>query len=335
MATIREVAQYAGVSISAVSRILSNDPNFKVSDETKRLVKQAVIDLQYDYMPRKKKREQIKIGCILAMASEKFKDPFFVEIMDAIESECFAEGIRITVRRYYDELEDEQVLEEILKEDLSGLLLMEQISEKHLKRIRSKIPNIISVDAFYNMKNINSIGFDHQEANYQVMKRLIQAGYRRIAMISGNTPQVSLLDSVRVQVYRAALKEAEIPFDSSLICDCGWDLDVCERQTKELMSREDRPDAIFAGCDALASVILGTIYAMGFRCPRDVGVIGFNNDAISAHLIPPLTTLNIPAHQIGKRAVRRMLEMIKDGDKDVYKIQYNTEIVERASLKKE
>lgn len=335
MATIRDVAQYAGVSSSAVSRILSNDPTFKVPEETKDLVRRAVADLEYQYVPKKKKQGLIKLGCILAMASAKFKDPFFADIMEAIESECFAQGMRITVRRYYYELEDERVLEEILQEDLSGLILMEQISEEHMERIRSKISNIVSVDALYNFQNINNIGFDHRESNWQVMRHLLRAGYRKIALISGNNPQSSLEDSVRVQVYKAALAEAQIPFDAALVCDCGWDLEVCKSQTKELMNREDRPDAFFAGNDTLASVILGTIYSMGFRCPRDVGVIGFNNDAVSAHLIPPLTTLNIPTHQIGKRAVRRMLEMIKNEDRDVYKIQYNTEIIERASLRKE
>ena len=99
------------------------------------------------------------------------------------------------------------------------------------------------------------------------------------------------------------------------------------------MELPEPPDAIFAGSDSLASVVLGTLYELGFRCPRDVGVIGFNNIDLSSHMVPPLTTIEVPTADIGKAAVERMLQIIKDKDSSIRRILFPTKLIERKSLK--
>ena len=88
-----------------------------------------------------------------------------------------------------------------------------------------------------------------------------------------------------------------------------------------------------AGSDSLASVVLGTLYALGFRCPRDIGVIGFNNIDLSAHMVPPLTTIEVPTGDIGKAAVERMMQIILDKDPSIRRILFPTQLIERKSLK--
>ena len=115
--------------------------------------------------------------------------------------------------------------------------------------------------------------------------------------------------------------------------DCAWDLDLCAAQTRELLSLPEPPDAIFAGSDSLASVVLGMLYSMGLRCPRDIGVIGFNNINLSSHMIPPLTTVDIPVEQIGIAAARRILDMIQGRRESPCKILFPTKLVKRESLR--
>ena len=134
-------------------------------------------------------------------------------------------------------------------------------------------------------------------------------------------------------IYREMLRRAGLEYDEKLVKDCGWDLDLCKQQTQELMRLPKPPDAIFAGSDSLASVVLGTLYADGYRCPRDVGVIGFNNIDLSSHLVPPLTTIEVPTADIGKAAVERMIQVIKDKDSSIRRILFPTKLIERKSLK--
>ena len=131
--------------------------------------------------------------------------------------------------------------------------------------------------------------------------------------------------------YREELRKHHIPYDESIIKDCSWDLDLCAECAEELLLSSNRPDAIFAGSDTLASVILGVIYRLGMKCPDDVGVIGFNNLDLSAHTAPPLTTINIPTKAIGKCAASRLIKLIHTDDPLVIKINLPTNLVIRES----
>ena len=330
MATIRQVAREAGVSIATVSRVLSGDPGFNVKDETRDRILAAVRKLNYQIPIRA--QNQLHFGCVLADTTDKYSDPFFMEILQAMEETCHRNNAMIAFARSYQELEDPQSLQEFLGGSLSGVFLMEHVSPQVMTAIRTHVKNIVFIDNDEPLYEFNNVGFDHTTANWQVMDHLLSLGYRRIGIISGGTQRVPLAGTLRLIAYREMLRRAGIEFDEDLVRDCRWDLDLCKAQVQELMALPEPPDAIFAGSDSLASVVLGTLYRMGYRCPRDVGVIGFNNIDLSEHMVPPLTTVQVPTEDIGQAAVERMLQIV-GGDRSIRRILFPTEIVERKSLK--
>lgn len=332
MANIRDVAQEAGVSITTVSRILSRDDTFKATEQTRQKVLDTAARLGYQFRPAAR-RQKIKLGCILALTAEKYGDPFFDGILAAAEEECERQGAVISVLKNYNDLQKSETIEELTGAGLSGLILMERVSQDIYRLLQSHIPNILFVDNDESNCYFNGVGFDHAAANWQAMRCLISHGYRRIGIISGGSPNQPFLDSTRFMIYQEALQRARLPYDEALVKDCGWDLDLCAAQARELLSLSEPPDAIFAGSDSLASAILGTLYAMGLRCPRDIGVIGFNNINLSAHLIPPLTTIEIPTYEIGVTAVQRLMQMIQGNGGMPRKILFPTELIMRDSLK--
>ena len=333
MATIRQVAKEAGVSIATVSRVLSGDPGFAVKDETRSKIMAAVRKLNYEIPIREP--NQLRFGCVLADTSDKYGDPFFMEILQAMEESCRDNHAMIASTKSYQELENPQVLQEFLGEGLSGVFLMEHVSAEVMTAIQTHIKNIVFIDNDEPDYSFNNVGFDHTTANWQVMGCLLEKGYKRIGIISGGTLRIPLSGTLRLIAYREMLRRAGIEYDENLVKDCGWDLDLCKIQTEELMTLPDPPDAIFAGSDSLASVVLGTLYSMGYRCPRDVGVIGFNNIDLSEHMVPPLTTIEVPTYDIGKAAVERMLQIVKGKDTSIRRILFPTEIIERQSLRKQ
>ncbi|MCE5235126.1 MAG: LacI family DNA-binding transcriptional regulator [Clostridiaceae bacterium] len=333
MANIREVAREAGVSITTVSRILSGDAGFKATALTRQSVEEAAQRLGYARNSRRPKKERIRLGCILALTAEKYSDPFFMAILAALEEECDRQGAVISVIRNYNELKNPVVIEELFRAGLSGVFLMERVPKAMLDHIGANIPNIVFIDNDEADYQFDGVGFDHSEANWKVMRCLIDHGYRRIAIMSGSSPNEPFSDSIRLVTYREALRRAGLFYDESLVKDCAWDLNLCAAQTRELISLKSPPDAIFAGSDSLASAILGALYAMGLRCPDDVGVIGFNNINLSAHLAPPLTTIGIPTHEIGVAAVQRLMDMIQGRGGCKRKILFPTELIMRASLR--
>lgn len=332
MANIRAVAQEAGVSITTVSRILSGDASFHVSEPTRQRVLQAAAKLGYVYKTANRQKK-FRLGCIFAYTTDKYADPFFEGILMAAENECIHHGAAFTFQKNYEDMSDPDFMNELRAAELDGLLLMERVSSEVYDQLKSAVQHILSIDDTRTDHCFDSVGFDHVSANRQVMDCLLEHGYRRIGIISGGTPNEAFSDSIRMMVYREALYRAGIPYDSALVRDCGWDLDTCAIQTRELLNLPEPPDAIFAGSDSLASVVLGTLYSTGLRCPRDIGVIGFNNINLSSHMIPPLTTVDIPVEQIGIAAARRILDMIQGRRESPCKILFPTKLVKRESLR--
>ena len=331
MATIREVAKLAGVSAATVSRVLSGDPGFSVREETRRKINDAVARLQYEIPVRE--QNQYRFGCVLSDTTDKYSDPFFVDILVAMENACRGKNATIAIVKSFQELDNPQILQEFIGADLDGVFLMEHVSPEAMTALKTHIPHIIFIDNDEPVYNFDNVGFDHTTANWQVMDALLTRGYKRIALISGSSPKMPLSNTIRMVTYREMLRRSGIEFDEALVKDCGWDLDLCKKQTQELMELPEPPDAIFAGSDSLASVVLGALYELGYRCPRDVGVIGFNNIDLSSHMVPPLTTIEVPTTDIGEAAVERMIQIIKDKDPSIRRILFPTQLIERKSLK--
>jgi len=331
MATIRQVAEEAGCSIATVSRVLSGDITFKVSDETRKNISDAVTKLDYRIPVRKQNR--IKISVVMSLTAEKYSDPFFTDILSNIEKECERLNISIAAIKSYNELKNSATFQEFLTTETDGIILMEQIPDNILIQIKKHVHHILFIDNDEDDYHYNGVGFDHRVANKQAMNCLIKYGYRRIALISGSSPNEPLEDTIRMSTYRHALSKIGVEYDKDLVKDCEWDLDTCAEQTRELMKLPTPPEAIFAGSDSLASTILGTLYNMGYTVPDDIGIIGFNDLEMCNYTIPPLTTIRIPTDEIGIAAVQRLKEMI-EGSNCKRKILVPTKVVVRDSLKK-
>lgn len=333
MANIRDVASKAGTSITTVSKVLSNDPSFKVTEATKESIYQAVKELDYVFNKKTKGAKKYRIGCIMAMTSVKYADPYFTSILSGIEEEAKTSNCNVSYHINYDELENPKKLEEMYAMNLDGLIIMETLPKAVLHDIMANIRHVIAVDNYRNI--MNSVGFDHFESTKQVMKHLIKCKYKRIAYIGGGSPNIDMYDTKRLIMYRESLRIANLTYDDAIVKDCYWDLDLCAIQTNELLNLNPRPDAIFAGSDSLAQVILGQIHQHKLRCPEDIAVVGFNNLNFSSYLIPPLTTVDVPSSNMGKIAVRRMLEMIQQNDQSIYSIILPTQLIERSSTRGE
>ena len=331
MASMRDVAKEAGVSVTTVSRVLAQDQAFSVTDRTRERVFRAAEQLDYSY-PGRRPQPKIMLGCVLALTTERYSDPFFNSILTAAEDACVKHNAFIQATRNYNDMLDEDVFEEFLELDLSGLILMEELPQQILQMLHASIPHIVLIDQ--ENPSYNVVGFDRFDSSQQIMRALLDRGYSRIAYIGGGSPNSSIHDSILLIVYREALRRCGIDFDESLVRDCEWNLDLCADMTRELMNGPNPPDAIIAGSDSLASVILGVIYNMGLRCPRDIGVVGFNNLNFSAHLIPPLTTVDVPTRQIGITAVERLIDMINGEAGPERRIVFPSRLIMRDSLRK-
>ncbi|MGL4383425.1 MAG: LacI family DNA-binding transcriptional regulator [Bacilli bacterium] len=328
MANLRDVALNSGVSLTTALKILSNDQSFKASLATKEKVLQAAKDLNYTYQSKSKK--SFKIGVILAQTSQKYGDPYFSSILSSLEANGARYNINITIIKDHFELQDEIKKETFTS--LDGLLLMETISLEELKQLEKQVKYIIGIDQ--NLPMINNVSFDQVQANKLAMQHLIDLNHKNIAYIGGSSLHEDLSSSIKMMVYREALFQANLSYNPNLVFDTKWDIKLCEEITTNLMKSNIKVDAIFAGSDSLASIILGKLHSLGYVVPRDISVIGFNNITLSAHLIPPLTTIAIPCNEIGFNVIHRFSELFSNGLDQCYSITLPVALIIRQSTLK-
>ena len=331
MATIRDLAKITNFSIATISRVLSNDPTFSVSQETRDAIFKAAESINYVYKPKRKGSTLRTIGCVMSVSFDYYFDPFFKSILNAVESNASYFGFDSVITLSYKEVVSHNSFIDNVLNQVDGLIIMETLPEEVIEYLKSKVKYIISIDIHY--EGIPSIGYNVVEANLIAMRHLLYSGYENIAYVGGSIPNEDIYTSTRMMVYREALRQHNIEYKKEYIVDCEWNIDICAKETRRLLTEYPEIDAIFAGSDTLANAILGLLYDMNIDCPNDIGILGFNDNEGSSLSIPPLTTIHIPSHDIGKLALQVLSQSMEKGY--IQNIDYTlpTHLVERASTK--
>lgn len=311
--TIKDVAKAAGVSIATVSRVL-NKSSYPVAEKTRKNVLEAVKNL--DFRPSKlaaglKSKKSSAIGLIFPSF---MGGTFFSEIFHAIEDEATGKGYGIILGSSYGKTEKEESLIDLLRERrVEGLIIIpssHNIDLKYYQRLRGKIP-FVFVDRYLPGIDADRVTTDNMKGAYIAVKHLIKLGQERIALLtSPETPCTPIQD--RIKGYKKALDEFDIGFKKIIKTEkkinrpkmCAY------KAMRSFLSNEPRISALFAVNDGVAIGALRAIRETGLKVPNDIAVIGYDNDEIAPFASVPLTTVAQRKKEMGKIAVRLLLEKI-------------------------
>jgi LacI family repressor for deo operon, udp, cdd, tsx, nupC, and nupG len=313
--TIRDVAQRAGTSESTVSRVLNKtDTTISISEETRERVIRAAQEL--DYQPHPLAQALRGKGThLLGVIVREIDDPFFIELIETISNEATERGYDLVLG--YARSDPQQALElsEILDlRHCDGLFLLGDLKESpddrtFLKKMAERYLVVSVCRGSGELVNDTvSVSCDNRKGAFAALSYLHKLGHHRIAFVDG-----SRLADIGER------KEAYLEFMASRCgSSCREYIQSDEnsyqggyRATKRLLSLPETPTAIFASDDGMAVGVLKAASDMGYRVPRDVSVIGFDDIKIAAYLQPSLTTVRQPIESIGRQAVDLMLKMVE------------------------
>jgi LacI family transcriptional regulator len=173
---------------------------------------------------------------------------------------------------------------------------------------------------------------DNEAGAYLATRHLIELGHRRIALLEGPRKYKTLTE--RLEGYLRALDEAGLAADPALMIKpmhAGPRKGYREIEALLALPREQWPTAIFAISDKTALGALDALKDAGLRVPDEMALVGFDDIAESAHLVPPLTTVRLPMHAMGAMAVERLVELMEKADTIPTKTILYTELVVRES----
>lgn len=325
MASMREIAEKAGVSQATVSRVLSNHPSIK--PETKQNVLYWVKKLNYQTGEGKGavvKSKSNLIGVILP----DLINPFFTEILAAVESTANYEGYSIVVMCTNKNLDREKnLINEMRAIGVDGIITVPVSSSKSVKTYTGI--NIPVVAITKELKGFNSISISHYNGGRKIAVHLLSLGFTKIGYVGPTNVSTS---ASKFNGFRDTLKE-----EGYELCDI-IELPVVEsiesllpfnHIKNYLNSNEIKSQALFAHDDSTACDLIKALYEHGYKVPQDIAVIGFDNSILSKKCHPSISTLSQPLKEMGDKAVGMIIGLINEEIISISSYELDSRIISR------
>ncbi len=304
--TIGMVAQTAGVSASTVSRVLNGTA--VVSELKKLAIDNAIAKL--GFVPNPVARglaggRTFSIGVV----TQALDSPFYGAAMRGIEDELLPAGYNaLFVSGHWNATAEAHCIDVLQSRRVDGIVVLTgRLTDQALKGYAKNQPLVITGRTL-KAPGLFTLNFDNFEGGRLATQHLIQLGHRRIAFITGDRGHPDATE--RLGGYRAALKAAGITFDPALVVPGEYHELSGLLAVDHLLQTNQRFTAIFAANDQMAVGAALGLQRRSLRVPEDVSVVGFDDLPTSQYAIPPLTSVQQPAYELGRLAASAMLQLL-------------------------
>lgn len=327
-ATIRDVAQAAGVSVTTAHRAL-NGKGELAEDKRQRVL---AVARQLNYVPSGVARALVSgrtntIGMIVTDNSS----PVYAGIVRGVEEVVNAAGFGLLLCNSDNSIERELVCLEMLRsKHVDGILLTPvQVDRRDISYLQEMgIPYVFLLRHFDDL-DTDYVILDNERAGYLATCHLIDLGHTRIGHTGG--PAYVSSAKARQAGYRRALEERGIPFDEGLIARGGFTVEGGYTASRELLSRPNRPTALFSANDLQAVGVMKTAHELKIKIPEELALVGGDNIELSEFFEVPLTTFSQRAREIGARGAETLLGRLHGTVTETRKIVLEPEFVVRRS----
>jgi len=326
--TIQDVARAAGVSVSTVSRVLNDKDD--VAPETYRKVQGIIAELGYTSSLAARSMRSRRTN-VIGLIMPDVEDPFCIQVMKGVH--------RAIAKLDYDLIaytsgstkhstaEREQHFVSLLNGGITdGVIVLTPAATSF-----STAAPVVAVDPNNECPECLAIIATNHAGALAAMEYLIGLGHRRIGFIGGRPDLQSA--QRRLQGYKDALHQANIPLDPDLIAVGDFTTEKGRECAQQLLSLPEPPTAIFAANDQSAIGAIEAAREAGVRVPDDLSVVGFDNIPEAAYFNPALTTVDQFIDKMGYVATEKLISLIQGEslESDLYKM--STQLIVRDSCR--
>ncbi len=310
-ATIKDVAQAAGVSVTTVSNVL-NDRTEAMTEDTLRRVQEAIRSL--NYRPSRVARSLVtSYTATIGLIVNEISTPLFLQALNFIEpiARNADHNILLCIAQNLDD--EKHAVNLLLEKDVDGIIFLSNsfyLDDDFLTHLSLSAPPIVLVNRTTNHARFDQINFDNINGIIRAIDFLVQLGHRRIAHLYGATNRRCFEE--RLQGYRLGYEQCHLEYckDYARLADYEATQETWEQATLELLALSPRPTAIIAATDVMAATVMRTVQRAGLRVPQDISIVGTDDQPFCTYLNPALTTVQLPIIEAGKRAVEMLLARI-------------------------
>lgn len=329
--TLKDIAASVGVSVATVSRVLNFDWTLAVSDQTR----QAIIETAeaLSYAPPRQRRQggrtaAPKIALVHFLRPEQeLSDPYYVALRLGIERRCAALKIEYTKVYQTEDFPESRVLRAA-----AGVIVIGWHSPAEERWLAQNARNIVYADYLPSLEGTDCVVNDCEAAMVQLLEALAAIGYARIGFI-GWTDRLERGGIERKERRHLAFEGWMAAHGRDGVSLTRLGVNTAEsgyELTLQLLQQEPRPDVLITANDNMAVGAYRAIHKLGLRIPDDISVASFNDISAARFMTPPLTTVHLPAEEIGETTVELLLERLT-GREIAKKVVLDSTIVWRGS----
>ena len=310
--TMKDIAHELGVSVATVSRALKDSP--RISTEQRERIRAFAHDHNFypNGLAESLRNSKVRPSNLIGVIVPQIEHDYFPSVLAGIEEQANERGYTVIVAQSCELYEREvHICESFLHNRVCGVIVSQAKDTStydHFKKLVNKGIPLVFYDRICTGINANRVVVDDYMGAFTAVTHLIDTGCRRIAFYG--SPMTMEISKNRYNGYRDAILKRGLEVDDSLnfTCDNYADAEVL---TRDVMCRDNCPDAFFAVNDDTAIGILYTLKQLGFRVPQDVSVCGFTNGVKAISCDPMLTTVEQRGRVVGEEAVDILVDKVE------------------------
>lgn len=327
MASIKDVAQKAGVSIATVSRALGNKPN--VRPEVRLKVLNAAEEL--GYRPNRVASSlRTQTSEVIGLLVSDIRNPFFTDIARAIEDVAHQNDMSVFLCNTDEDPEKEILyLNTLRAERVAGIILSPTPNKaEQLKFILDDGIPIVAIDRRLKDADLDCVLSDNIEAARIITNHLIDRGYRRIGALIGLSTITT--GHERMQGYQQSMKAHGLDTLSEFVMPMEKD---AEEVVGRWLTSSNPPDAILSGNSRMTTGALNVIKQVGLVVPDDIAVAGFDETVWMQHVGPGITVISQPTYEMGRTAAELLLQRLEQPNRSTREVILKGALIQRGSTR--
>lgn len=336
MASIREVAEKAQVSVTTVSRVLNDSSS--VTDQTRRRVKRVIQELGYRPNPSARALRSNRTN-LIALVIPELVNPYFSAIAEGVQDAARQAKLQLILGACGNiEGAELQYLELLPHKQIDGLILStpahgaDRRSKRRLEELGRKGYPIVSLGQRFEetKRYFDAITTDTAVGTREAMLHLLESGHSRVAYFGAP----SGIAKTRLDTYRAVLNARGLFVEDDLIFSTDLTLESGYRLAKKVFCQHRRPTAVLAVNDMVAIGVILAVQDEGLEVPKDVSVVGFDDIPMASIMRPHLSTVAQPKYELGQLAAERLIGRLDGSIRDFEQISLSTRLVVRDSTRR-
>lgn len=309
--TIYDIAEKLNLSASTVSRALNNHPIIK--EKTRKLVQLTAKEMNFEFNIVQNSQpcgtRRTTIGVILPFLNKENMADMVAGMIEMSDQLGFDVILAQSLGLIAKEIE---LTREMLKRKVDGLLIClahEKAEMNHFSKFQKHNIPICSFYSVWNHPYSSQVYINDFRAAHDLTMHLLNEGCEHIAYVTSHTS--NNIHQHRLEGYKEALVERRVQFDEKLVFNSDLSVAAGEKVAKQIFELRKMPDAVIVTDDICAVSCMNTLKNLGVKFPNDMLVAGFNNHVVSAMSDPALTTIEIPAYQMGQVALTQLVNQIR------------------------